>query len=224
MSRIAFIFICCFSSLSIIAQSTYLTWTPLQINQLVDSSDFKSAFFKSVDSVITSVKDGRNSFISLCSFSLSENDKWIHLSEDHPSEIFYPAICEAVLSGDTLEIKTGVGFFAGIGVNIQIANGKFHGVVQVEGDQELIFKNSLNEPVPQSRLKIVPLVQSLKVNGNPQIRSGEIFIAEYESDHAKYYQEIDKVFIEKKIKLKIIFKFQILSMKDFVEGFKSKRD
>ncbi len=127
-------------------------------------------------------------------------------NEGAGSENFIRAISQAIYYNDTLQIVTGVGFFASNSIMIKIAGDGFTGAYNEDADHTPVFKYTKNDSNYIDDITVNALSEKLILNKRPTFNNGEVLMGEYEGVFKPFYEkEVGEEHI-RKVKWRVIFK------------------
>jgi hypothetical protein len=120
---------------------------------------------------------------------------------------FFSAGCLSFKYDDTLLLNSGLGFKVGVGVGIKIIQGRFSSELHANKHNREIYKQTMEDSVYLKSIIAKPLTQSLKLVSEPQNRTGDVIIGEYQAVYGKFYEKNEDDQDEvRKYTVKIIFR------------------
>lgn len=202
MRQLLIIFVIIACSLSSVAQNEKI-WRPYLVQQQIDTSDFSAPGFKHI---VSFAGDSMAGLIDICVFRLSENGTLIHPSEEFPTMDFFHAACQTYFNRDTLEFRTGIGFFGGLGLALKIQGGKFSATAIVSTDGAEVLKHHTTDERYAAYLVLKPVTESLRIAGDGRIEKGKQMVAEYEAEYLPYYENKGQSELKYSNKIRVVFR------------------
>ncbi len=96
--------------------------------------------------------------------------------ENQPSDSLlkqgYPTTCTCFMTNDTIFVKSFIGFFSGMGIDVKITNGKFQSGFFVYADDAMPYKSALSDTIFQRSLDPGAKYQYMILDTEPDFQNG----------------------------------------------------
>ncbi len=184
-------------------------WKPYTTNTVIDTTGFAY-----VDSMFTLYKEPKvENLLGFAIFKIYEN---YTLLSKKSNDILIGVVTPFLLH-DTLDIKTGIGFFGGIGVSIKVKNNFFSSALGYSADHVKIYKFLKHGSEYISNIWLSPVTQSLKFFGNPTFKNKEIVVGQLEAEYEPFFEKEWDGDRLKKVKIKIVFSCPTINLDQLLE-------
>lgn len=116
----------------------------------------------------------------------------------------FPTACTCFTDHDTVFVRMNLGFFGGLGFNIDITEHNFTSGCHIYTDDNASFKASPEDTVFQNHIRCESKFQHLVLNNKPEFKPGQhltgfLKITTKEFYEKKYQQSLDSVYISGRI-------------------------
>jgi len=114
---------------------------------------------------------------------------------------YFNALSQAIFYADTLRVTTGIGFFAGMGVQILLKGSQFQITYFEDADNAKVFKISENDEKFLSSIQIPALKKNLTFAKPLKYVNGEILTGHFEMTTLPYFENEQGTLVKKQYRI-----------------------